>query len=113
MTDQTPVTYTVLHDSAVLGRHLTAAEAAAEILTHDGREYDIRPEQDGGFTLWSRQEVANRGWTRTVIYSAADTMAEAEAEIFGRVIAAGWDRHPDAMTDADYDAMMADLAEED
>lgn len=147
-------TYTVLHDGDVLGRGLTAAEAAAEILTYDGREYEVRPQyltcgqvfdsaadaeayyadqaasmaeggmpiapeaagilrpRPSGFWLWSRQQVVGRDWTRTVVYSAADTREEAEAEIFGRVIEAGWARHPEAMTDADYDAMMADLEED-
>jgi hypothetical protein len=94
-------------DGEPVARHLTAAEAAHIILTDDGREYEIR-EDDGGYELWSRQQVANRPWEATVIFTVADTLAEAEAEIFAAVIRASWPRHPEAMTDEQFDAIAAE-----
>lgn len=110
----TTTTYTVLDlNGLVLGRGCDLAEAAHIILTDDGGEYEIRPAADGdGFCLWSRQPVANRGWAKTVVFSLESDRALAEAEIFAAVLAARWPRHAEAMTDAEYDAMMADLAAE-
>lgn len=107
-------TYTVLDaDGYPIDRHLTAAEAAHIILTDDGREYEIRPFPNDNleteWELWSRQPVANRGWEPTVVFSILQDQAEAEAEIFAKVIDARWPRHPEAMTDEAYDRMMAEL----
>jgi hypothetical protein len=93
-------------DGEAIARHLTAADAAHIILTDDGREYEIR-EDDGGYELWSRQQVANRPWEATVIFTVADTLEEAEAEIFAAVIRASWPRHPEAMTDEQFDEIAA------
>lgn len=93
-------------DGNQLGRHLTAAEAARIILTEDGREYQIRL-IDGDFALLTRHQVANRPWEKTVLFSVAMTLAEAEAEIFAAVIRARWPRHPEAIPDAEYDAISA------
>ena len=120
-------TFTVIDaDGYPVARHLTAAAAAHLILTDDGRGYEIRPmfygdeedyndcagivsvlgaDCDGGYELWTRQQVANRPWSKTVLFSFADTLADAEAEIFAAVIRANWSRHPQAMTDAEYDAI--------
>jgi len=122
-------TFTVIDaDGEAIARNLTAADAAHVILTDDGQEYEIRPmfygnEADyaetmptqservqdcgGGYELWSRQQVANRLWAKTVVFSLADTLGEAEAEIFASVIRANWSRHPQAMTDAEYDALSS------
>ena len=91
-------------DGNQLGRHLTAAAAAHLILTDDGREYQIRL-IDGDFALLTRHQVANRPWEKTVLFSVAMTFAEAEAEIFAAVIRASWPRHPEAMTDEQFDAI--------
>ena len=100
--------FTVINtDGEPIARHLTTAEAAHIILTEDGREYEIR-EDDGIFLLWSRQQVSNQKWGKTMILSAADTIAEAEAEIFAAVILARWPRHPEAMTDAEFDEITAE-----
>ena len=110
----TTTTYTVLDlNGLVLGRGCDLAEAAHIILTDDGREYEIRPAADGdGFYLWSRQQVANRGWTKPVVFSLESDRAAAEAEIFAAVLAARWPQHPEAIPDAEYDTMTADLAAE-
>ncbi len=107
MTEQT---YTVTdYNGEVIARHLSAYEAAKTILTDDGRDWEIREENGGGFALWSCQPVANRPWRQTIVYSAADTREEAEAEIFAEVVAASWRHHPTAMTDEAFDRMMAEL----
>ena len=95
-------------DGEPIARHLTAAEAAHIILTDDGRDYEIRPMHGGGHELWDRQQVANRPWAKTVVFSLADTLAEAEAEIFAAVIRASWPRHPEAMTDLQFDEIAAE-----
>ena len=101
--------YTVIDaDGEAIARHLTAAAAAHIILTDDSRDYEIRLTEDGEFALWSRHQVANRPWEKTVIFSFADTLAEAEAEIFADVILASWPRHPEAITDAEFDAIAAE-----
>jgi len=94
-------------DGEPIARHLTAAEAAHIILTDDGREYQIRL-IDGDFALLTRHQVANLPWGKTVLFSIAMTLAEAEAEIFAAVINAHWPRHPEAMTDLQFDAIAAE-----
>jgi hypothetical protein len=105
-------TYTVIDNGSgeAIATGLTAADAAAEVLTSDSQEFDIRPAADGnGFELWTRQQVANKGWTRTVMYSIEAARAAAEAEIFAKVIAADWPRHPTVLTDAQHAEMLAEL----
>lgn len=59
-------TYTVRDTNGeAIARHLTAAAAAHIILTDDGRDYEIRPHKDGGYTLFTRQQVANNPWSET------------------------------------------------
>ena len=59
-------TYTVLsRQGEIEGRGLSLAEAASEILTYDGREYEIRPPEGAGYWLWRSQQVADRPWERT------------------------------------------------
>lgn len=103
--------YTVIDNGSgeAIDTGLTAADAAAVILTDDSQEYDILEDDDGGFMLWTRQQVANKGWTRTVVFSIKTERAEAEADIFDKVIAADWPRHPTAMTDEAYRAMMSEF----
>lgn len=107
--------FTVIDSASgeVIGTGLTAADAAAEVLTSDSQEFDIRAAEDGnGFELWTRQQVANKGWTRTVVYSIEAARDAAEAEIFAKVIAADWPRHPTVLTDAQYAEMLAELADD-
>lgn len=113
--------YTVIdYNCEAIDRHLTAAAAAHTILTADGRQYEIREGDDGDgitadhrfYELWTRQEISGERWGKTVVLAFARTAAEAEAEIFQAVIDAHWPRHPEAMTDADYDAMQAEIAKD-
>ena len=108
-------TYTVTDNNGdVIDSGLTATEAMDLILTDDGHEWEIRPEADGeGFRLWtsthSRNSTAYNGLTRSVVYSLATDAATAEQEIAEKVIAAGWPRKPDAVTDEAHAAMMAEI----
>lgn len=93
---------------------LSAREAAAALLGHDGAEWEIRDEADAGFALWHRQPNAGKPWTKTVIYSIEDDRETAENQIFERVIASGiWERG-DMMVaaDEDYIAAMAEWDDE-
>lgn len=107
--------FTVIdHNGEALGQHLAEEEAAHIILTHDGADYEIREDDWRGtkiFELWTRKQVANKPWTKTVVFSMADTRPEAEAEIFADVCAARWPRHLEAISDATYDAILADDAQ--
>lgn len=103
-------TYTVTdYNGGVIARGLSAAAAADEILSTDSREWEVRPMDGGGFRIWSRQQVANRPWAATGVMSFADTLVEAEAEMFAEVIAANWPRHYIAQADESYDRMIADF----
>lgn len=106
--------YTVIDNGSgeAIATGLNLRDAAAEVLTSDSREYDIREDEDGGFALWSRQQVANKGWTRTVVYSIETDREKAEAEIFGKVIVADWPHHPSVMTDEAFADMQRQLAED-
>lgn len=92
----------------------TAAEAMHIILTDDGHQYEIRPEADGdGFRLWtstySRNSTAWNGLTKSTVYSLEVDAEKAEQEIAEKVIAAGWPRKPEAMTDERYAEMLAEM----
>jgi hypothetical protein len=107
-TDQ-PMTYTVLRgDGEVIARGLSASDAATEIMTYDGCEIELRRDEDGGYTLWSRQQVANRPWATTRFWSWNTDEDAAWEEIAGKVLATEWpSNYPDAMTDQQYDEMVA------
>ncbi len=110
----TKQSFTVIdYNGEAIDRHLTAAEAASIILNHDGADYEIRDGEWKGskiYELWTRKQVANKPWTKTVVFSFSDTRAEAEAEIFAEVCAARWPHHPEAISDAQYDEMIAEAA---
>ena len=103
-------TYTVTDRSGnVIARGLTLSHAAHEILSTDGREWDIRPIDGGGWRLWSRQQVANRPWAETSITSFVSSPEAASDDIFEQVITACWPGHYEACTDAGYDRMLAEI----
>jgi len=84
-------TYTVTSSEGEYPRrNLTVAQAADEILSSDSREWEIRSD-DGVWEIWSRQQVANRGWSKTVIYSVEDALEDAATEMFEKVIAHSWE----------------------
>lgn len=103
-------TYAVLKTNGeTIDTDLTAAEAAQAILSDDGQDYEIRPSSDyPGFDLWTRKQVANRGWHKTVIFSLETDADKAEAEICERVIHANWQNEPFAMTMEAYKEMLAE-----
>jgi|GEM_PF-2613039 len=92
-----PTIYTVARsDGENREYNLTLAEAARMILQHDGGDYEIRRRPIGrlsvdgeGFDLWTRQQVANIPWRKTIFYSPfTNDYDAAETDIFERVIAA-------------------------
>lgn len=115
-------TYTVhkYSDSgSLIGRGLSAVAAAQEILAHDSHAYELRRDGDAWQLFVSRGSAASYGGTRgmteayshrRLIRSYAATEPEAWEEIARQVIAAHWEDHPEAMTDAAYDAMLAEVA---
>lgn len=108
-------TYTILSgEGEMIETGLSLRDAAHEVLTSDSREYEVREDKDGGFTLWSRQQVANRPWAATRFFSIKTDRAEAEAEIFAEVVSSErFAGHCEAITDEQYAEMLASLAEDD
>ena len=116
-------TYTVFdanESNNIYGRGLTAEQAMDEILTYDGYRYEIQKSDFQGSVCWdlyhSDGSVAStRGachMVKTVIFSLIEDEVQATREIAERVIAAGWSRVPDVMTDEAFDAMLAEIAED-
>jgi hypothetical protein len=106
-------TYTVYDptDSSNHTSGLSAAEAADMLLSDDGQEWEVRPlEGEPGFVLWTRQQVAGRKWTKCAMWSLADTLEAATAEILGKVLVAETRSGPEAMTDKAFARMQADVA---
>jgi hypothetical protein len=93
----------------LIARDLTIENAADEILSTDSQEWEIRADTAGDFwALWTRQQVANKPWTATLI-GTYGTEADARAEILAEVVrvadgGASW--KAEAMPQADYDAMI-------
>ena len=108
------MTYTVLtHNGDLIDTGLTASEAARAILTYDGCDFELRP-SNGGFALWSRQQVANKPWQKSLIlWSISEDEKEAEADIFVKVLkhSSEWRYSPYALTDEDFAANLADAKE--
>lgn len=105
--------YTIHHGGENATSGLSAADAAGEILTADGQDYEIRREPDC-WRLWQRQEVANVKWHAVSVRSFEETEEAAEADIFQQIVERClhglWDRYTEIMTDADYNAMLVQLA---
>lgn len=109
--------YAVVDQSGdLIARDLTTAQAAHKILTVDSQEYEIRP--SGAYrdywTLWDRQQVANKPWTATLI-GTYGTEDEARAEIFAHVVKEAdggrWWK-AEAIPQGEYDETQARLAAE-
>lgn len=110
-------TYTVFHsnDSTRATSRLTLEQAAHELLTYDGHDYEIR--QHGTFydgspmlrlfvTQFSRNStLGGQPMVGTFI------MNQTEQEIWQEVVGQNW-HGMEAMTDAQYDQMLADLEQE-
>lgn len=112
----TSTTLYTIDDHGEITSGLSAVEAADILLRDDSAEYEVKLAEEGPRTktyeLWIRKQIANKPWTRTVIYSIADTEAEAEIDIAEKVIRSGhWERGELACrTDEQHAAMMAELA---
>jgi hypothetical protein len=106
-------TYTILTgEGEMIETGLSLRDAAAEVLTSDSREFEVRADKDGGFTLWTRQQVANRPWTATRFFSIKSDREAAEQEIFEAVVTSErFSGHNEAITDEQYRQMLADLEE--
>ena len=108
--------YTVIDKSGnVLDTGLSAEMAAHTVLTDDGCSYDVRKDGDV-WELWSRQEVANRPWSKTIYFSLEETEEAAWKDIAQQVIErdayAPGARGPEVITDERYKEMLRLLNEE-
>jgi len=108
-------TYTIISgEGEMIATGLSLREAAHEILTSDGRSYEVREHKGLGFALWSRQQVANRGWQATRFLSHKTDRTEAEHEIFSTIVASQrFPGHSEAITDEQYADIVAQSAEND
>jgi hypothetical protein len=116
--------YTVTDPSgSVIGRGLTAVEAAHKILSYDGHEYILHGTPDGTWYLYvsrdsQNAEGGNGGFTTTygalgtLIISFAESREAAWQDIAEQVIRAEWRDWPVAMDDDDYDELMEEAAGE-
>jgi hypothetical protein len=109
-------TYTVLdRDGDVLEQGCTLFQAAHVVLGYDGNTHEIRPAADGkGFDLWvsshSRNSTAYNGLKKSAIFSLAEGVDMAHADIYRRVIRnADWWSGCRVLTDADYAAELAEI----
>ena len=101
--------YTVHRNGEVIGEGLSLTDAAVEILTHDGRDYEVRPLDGGGYGLFVSRGSRNSpsglgGFVRAwggykTIYSPAKTDVDAWREIAAQVVKTSWPGMPEAMTD--------------
>ena len=121
------ITYTVTNpNGAVEDRGLSAIEAAQMILGHDGNRYELRHEaaydvasekcfQLYGTTRQGQRELSafsnGAGGGRKLISTYAADEAAAWDAIAEMVLTADWGGLS-AMTDADYDAMIAEAEAE-
>lgn len=92
---------------------LTLRDAANEILSYDSQEWQIRPMENGGFSLWLRKELANKPWHETTICSFEREESEAENDIFRQVLDRDWLTGPQALTESEYERHLAWLNEND
>jgi hypothetical protein len=107
------MTYTVFDtDGTVIARHLSAEAAVMTVLTHGGRTFDIRRDEQGqGHVLWIPDETGNL--LKSGIASWATDADRAREEIFSGVIAASgsW-QGPTIIDDATYDLQLAGFENE-
>jgi hypothetical protein len=111
--------YTI-DDHGEITSGLTAVEAATILLNDDSADFEIRAGEEctgilkgeRHYELWTRKQVANKPWSKTVISVIADTEEAAETEIAEKVIRSGhWTKGElDCRTDEQNAAMMAELA---
>ena len=100
-------TYTVVTPRGELvASGLSLRDAAIEVLTSDGRDFNIR-EENGEFVLWSRKQLGGVSWRRTVFRSANPDPESAEMEILEAIVdfgpMPGYDK---VMTDEEYAALI-------
>jgi hypothetical protein len=84
---------------------LSLAEAAAQMLADDGRDWEIRAVEGGGFRIWNTYQNHARPWVSTRFFSAEETLEAAEVELFEDVIS---DRvnSLECVSDAEYEARI-------
>lgn len=114
------MTIYTIRDGETVARNLTAEEAAAWLLNDDGADYEIRAgEECSGvlagerfWELWTRKQVANRPWGRTVIHAIAPDEETGTTKIMDEVLRSGhWERDElSCFTNQGYDEMVAELA---
>lgn len=106
--------YTVFSNTTDPIRDLTITEAAHEILTDDGAEYELR--LDNGIGIWELYCRRRRIHGFRVTYNYGDLvcsiktrLSDAWEDIAGQVVFNDWGGL-DCMADDDYAAMERDLA---
>ena len=79
-------TYTVVTPRGdLVATGLSLRDAAIEVLTSGGRDFNIR-ETEGQFVLWSRKQIGGVPWHQTIFGSRKPDPEEAEMEIFADVV---------------------------
>ena len=109
--------YTVIDlGGTVIDRNLTPLQAMSTILEHDGYDWKIIIDEGGYQCLWHSDgsRYSTRGARHFVETVARSPLAgpEGELEIAHHVIHADWPNLPEAITDADYEARQAQIADD-
>lgn len=99
----------------VVSRNASIEEAAIALLSDDGYEFEISPDESGvGHRLWisatSRNSASYNGLVESSICSPIDDLEKATEDIYWRVVKSGYWDSPMVMTDAEYDQMVIDSA---
>jgi hypothetical protein len=104
-------------DHTTAKRGLTACQAMDLLLTYDGYAYEIRHEDCQGTAIWNlyhsdgstNSTRGARRMVKTVAFSMAGNEDAAIHDIATQICTAGWRCLPECMTDADFNAMLAEL----
>lgn len=108
-------TYPTFPDSSSAVSGLSAVEVAIERLAHDGHPYEMR-RVAGAWCIYAseRREIQMRlAYAGGPLVSYAATEDLAWADLAPRIVNADWRGVPQAMTDANYQAMLREIAAED
>ena len=99
--------YTLINRNGDVETGLNLIDCSTAILHHDGCDFEVRQTGPGKeWRLWTRQQVAGRGWTACDMWSSKTYEVDAERDILER-FAANIRSHDgfNIMTDADYAKM--------
>lgn len=99
----------------VIDTDLSAESAAREVLTDDGRAYELRPGELRGKPVMELWVTPRAGWRmeRTILWSDATDPDAAWADIARQVVDASWDDAPVVYTAERWAEIAREMAQAD